>query len=72
MASILNPMLRTTNKSYQQMNGILTRIGDALAILRNQLENRHVIREIPIQKGHINNNNPKNNVNILARIVNDR
>ena len=54
------------------MNGILTRIGDALAILRNQLENRHVIREIPIQKGHINNNNPKNNVNILARIVNDR
>ena len=24
MASILNPMLRTTNESYHQMNGILT------------------------------------------------
>ena len=48
MASILNPMLRTTNESYHQMNGILTWIGDALAIPRNQPGNRHVIQEIPI------------------------
>ena len=43
MASILNPLLRTTNKSYQQMNGIQTRIGDALAIPRNQFGNIHII-----------------------------
>jgi len=43
MASILNPLLRTTNKIYHQMNGILTRIGDALAIPRNQPVNRHII-----------------------------
>jgi len=28
MATFLNPMLRTTNESYQQMNGILARIED--------------------------------------------
>ena len=43
MASILNPFLRTTNECYQQMNGILTRIGYALAIPRNQPLNRHII-----------------------------
>ena len=40
MASILNPMVRMTNESYQQMNAILTRIGNSLAIPRNQLGNR--------------------------------
>jgi len=65
-------MLRPTNESYQQMNGILTRIGDALAIPRNQHGNRHVIKEIPIQEGPINNNNPKNDVNIPVWIVNDK
>ena len=43
MASILNPLLRTTNESYQHMNEILTRIGDALAIPKNQLGDRHII-----------------------------
>jgi len=50
MTSILNPMLRTTNKSYQQMNGTLTRIGNALVIPRNQPRNGQVIQEIPIQE----------------------
>lgn len=36
MAAILNPMLRTINDSYQQMNNILNRIGNVLAIPRNQ------------------------------------
>ena len=42
-----------------------------MGIPRNQLENRHVIQEIPIQEGPINNKNPKNDVNIPVRIVND-
>ena len=48
MALIINPMLRTTNESYQQMNVILTRIWDVLAIPRNQYANRPIIQEIPI------------------------
>ena len=54
------------------MNGILTQIGDALVIPRNQPGNRHVIQEIPAQKGPINNNNPESKVNVSARIMNDR
>ena len=50
MASILNPLLRTTNEIYQQMNGILNQIGDALVIPRNQPEVRPVIQEIPMQE----------------------
>lgn len=50
MTSILNPMLRSTNESYQQMNGILTRIGDILAIPRNQPTNRPIIHEISINE----------------------
>ena len=48
------------------MNGILTQIGDALVIPRNQPGNRHVIQEIPIQERPINNNNAGNDVNISA------
>ena len=59
MASILNPMVRMTNESYQQMNAILTRIGNSLAIPRNQLGNRHIIQEIPVQERPNNNNNNK-------------
>jgi len=54
------------------MNGILTRIGDALVIPRNQPEIRHVIQEIPIQEGPINNNNPESDINIPTWIMNDR
>ena len=50
MALILNFLLRTTNESYQEMNGILTRVGDALAIPRNQPGDRHIIQEIPLQE----------------------
>ena len=50
MASILNPLLRTTNEIYQQMNGILNQIRDALVIPRNQPEVRPVIQEIPMQE----------------------
>ena len=46
-------MLRTTNESYQQMNGILTQIGDALVIPTNQPENRHIIQEILMQERHL-------------------
>ena len=53
MASILNPMLRTTNESYQQMNGILTRIGDALVIPRNQPGNRHIILKMKLMSQHV-------------------
>ncbi|KAG4963491.1 hypothetical protein JHK85_040946 [Glycine max] len=67
MASILNPLLRTTHEIYQYMNGVLTQIGDALAIPRNQPGNIHLIREIPVQERPINNNNnPENEVNIPA------
>ena len=72
MALILNPLLRSTNEIYQQMNGILTRIRDALAIPRNQLGNRHVIQEVPIQEEPINNNNPESDINIPTWIMNDR
>jgi len=74
MALILNPLLRSTNEIYQQMNGILTRIRDALAIPRNQLGNRHIIQEIPVQErpNNNNNNNLENEVNVLTRLVNDR
>ena len=66
-------MLRTTNESYQQMNGILTQIGDALVIPTNQPENRHIIQEILMQERlNNNNNNPKNEVNVPAWLVNDR
>ena len=41
-------MLGTTNESYQQMNEILTRIGDVLAIPRYQHANRQKIQKIPI------------------------
>jgi len=50
MTSVLNLMLRTTNESYQQMNEILTRMGDVLAISRNQPVNRSIIKEIPINE----------------------
>jgi len=53
MASILNPMLRTTNESYQQMNDILTRIGDALFIPRNQPGNRHIILKMKLMSQHV-------------------
>jgi len=46
MASILNPMLRTMNKSYHQMNEILTKIRDILAILINQPANRPIVHGI--------------------------
>jgi len=73
MASILNPLLRTTHEIYQYMNGVLTQIGDALAIPRNQPGNIHLIREIPVQERPINNNNnPENEVNIPGQLVNDR
>ena len=52
--------MKTTNESYQKMNGILTQIGDALAIPRHQLGNRHIIQEIPMQEWLNNNNNPEN------------
>ena len=61
MALILNPFLKTTNESYQKMNGILTQIGDALAIPRHQLGNRHIIQEIPMQEWLNNNNNSPEN-----------
>ena len=41
------------------MNDILTRKRDTLVIPRNQLGNRHVIQEVPIQQEPINNNNPE-------------
>ena len=43
-----------------------------MAIPRNQPGNRCVIQELSIQEGHINNNNPKNDVDIPARIMNGR
>ena len=65
--------MRTTNESYQQMNGILTRIGDALAIPRNQPRDRHIIQEIPVQERPINdNNNHENEVNVPTRLMNNR
>ena len=54
------------------MSGILTQIGDALAIPRNQPGNKHIIQEIPVQDGLVNNNNTKKEINDLARIINDR
>ncbi|KAG5003809.1 hypothetical protein JHK86_027948 [Glycine max] len=51
------------------MNGILTRIGDALAILRNQPRDRHIIQEIPVQERPINdNNNHENEVNRKSHV----
>jgi len=55
------------------MNGILTRIGDALAIPRNQPRDRHIIQEIPVQERPINdNNNHENEVNVPTRLMNNR
>jgi len=54
------------------MNGILPRIGNALAIPRNQPGNRHIIQVIPVQDGLVNNNNLENKVNVPAWIINDR
>ena len=61
MTSVLNLMLRTTNESYQQMNEILTRMGDVLAISRNQPVNRSIIKEIPINELVQNNRNDLGN-----------
>ena len=72
MTSILNPTLKTTNDSYQQMNGILTQTGDTLAIPRNEPGNKHAIQEILVQEEPINNNNLENEVNVPSRIVSDR
>ena len=65
-------MLRATKETYQHMNDILTRIRDALVIPRNQPENKHIIQEIPVQEGPINNNNPKNEVNVPTQLMNYR
>jgi len=55
------------------MSGILTRIGDALVIPRNQHENIHIIQEILVQeKPNNNNNNPENEVNVPTRLTDDR
>ena len=58
------------------MSGILTQIGDALAIPRNQPGNKHIIQEIPVQERPNNNNNNNNNleneVNVPTRLVNNR
>ena len=72
MATIFNPLFRTTNESYQQMNGILTRIGDTLAIPRKQLGNKHIIEKMPVQERPVNNNNLENKVNASTRLVNDK
>jgi len=56
------------------MNDIITRIGNALVIPRNQPGNKHIIQEIPVQErpNNNNNNNPTNEVNVPAWLVNDK
>jgi len=55
------------------MKGILTQIGDALVIPRNQSGDGHIIQEIPVQERLINNdNNPINEINVPTRVMNDR
>lgn len=59
MTPILNPLLRIINESYQQINGILDRIEDALAIPINPPVVRPMIHEIltndqPVQQNVLN------------------